>query len=70
MWSARQPNSHFVGDIDYVFALKKKFKSLVSRKWKFVEFLDDYQLEKLVDDLPEYGYVEPVVVGPNEEETR
>jgi len=57
----------FIGNVDWMSVLKKKFTSLVKRKWKFVEFLDEEQLRRLDEELPEYVYKEPVVVASNEE---
>ena len=54
----------FVGGVNWITVLKKKFKSLVNRNWKFKEFLDDEQLARLERELPDYVYRDPVVIAP------
>ena len=45
----------FVASVDWLEALKGKFKSLRARRWKFPEHLKPEQLEKLKRELPEYA---------------
>ena len=44
----------FVASVDWYANLKKKWNSLVRRKWKFREHLSDAQLERLERELPQY----------------
>src|SRR6185503_10517167 len=44
----------FVASVDWYAKLKKKWNSLVRRKWKFREHLSDAQLDRLGRELPQY----------------
>ena len=60
----------FVASVDWYAKLKKKWNSLVRRKWKFSEHLSDAQLDRLARELPQYVAKDYARESKDEKEAR